>query len=311
MDWLASAEEELFADAPSSGGDERPVALAAGRDPRLKRPDETDIDYWVRRTTEENPLPLSSTIPPQASTRSLSTPSKPIPRAHSDHIIKQVLHAIRFCANSQQREKLDKINTSFDVEKYIRDMPLYTADHEEQLLYEAGSRPSPLNPGLRIDVPPCVFNEECVVRSRANLIPGFEANGGQGFVMMRAMTPAQLKTLYTTGRKPDDPFSCLCCTRYILSMLVENVGCADLQLDKNTVVQLFYNEVDTPNGYRKELMHLPNESRWDGTRRPFAKFIPGALRAEFDKKVGKWRIDQRLMRFFGPTEAGHTPGRPK
>jgi hypothetical protein len=296
VDWVDDVAESLFADTTGGGGGGGGVAAVDDVKEAYRRPGEDDTSYWVRRTTTTNPLPLTNAVPDlEATLATLNTAQRPVTAGQSDHVLKEVLRVLRLCMHpSSAKDKEASASSSEVVASHVRDMPLYTADFEDQLLVEAGRRSSPTNPGLLVDAPACSFGEECVVNTHYHLIAGLD----KGCILMSAMTPAELHTLYETGRKPKVVFPCICCIRYVQSKLVENIACGDAVLEADVVVQLFYNDVDKPNGYHRAFCHVPDGTRWDGTRRPFAMFLPALLRGEKDPVDHKWRIRQDRMRFF-------------
>jgi hypothetical protein len=252
-----------------------------------KQSSESNVAFWLRATTQHNPLPLGPQIPPQVTSASLSTAKRPV--GQSDHVLREVLRTLKLCTDNPPIRP-----STVNWEEAVKHITLFTADFEDVLLTQAGPRASPRQANLMVDLPACCFGTDCVGLTQR--IQGFN-DTTPGVILMSCMTPDELRHLYETGRKPKVPLPCLLCIRYTQGKLFENICCGDIQIHQSITTQIFYNKVDEPNGYLSQYVHVPNKSRWDGTRLPIAKFLPNLLHA-FQMKEGHWCISQERMRFF-------------
>jgi hypothetical protein len=168
-------------------------------------------------------------------------------------------------------------------------LPVLTAQHESELLAEAGIFPSRTKPGLRIDYPPCRRGDQCVGKTQD--IEGLPTGG---VVLTCLLFEEEYATLQRTGRAPVVSRSCVLCYRfhaqdYILTLRpnLKRIGGVH-----EGVLQIYRNLCDEPGGYFREAMLHPDPQRFDGFIDPIAIFCRSTLRAQLSLREGqRWRIE--------------------
>jgi hypothetical protein len=248
---------------------------------------ESPVDYFVRTTVSLNSKPFAAATELR---RAASAPSN-VSATRAKHVIETTFEGLRLCMPTN-KGVMSSSSAAADLETYDRNLPLYTAQHETELLVQAGTRPMG---HLKVTLPPCSLLDSCVGKTHASLIQGMPPGG---FVLMCAMSPDQFKTLVESNRPPSVLLPCILCMRYMQGLLVENISTGETILPMNVVIQTYKNEKDTESGYLAPLMHMPSSDPWNGLRQPVARFLPSALTAYQDPLNGLWRINQDPMRFF-------------
>ena len=286
MDWIESTSSLKAEDIMAQEVDD--LFSASNAAPVRHVPDESKhenpVDYFVRTTVSLNSKPFAAAteLRRAASAPSVSTQTR------AKHVIETTFEGLRLCMPTNK----GVVSSGVDLETYDRNLPLYTAQHETELLVQAGTRPMG---HLKVTLPPCSLLDSCVGKTHASLIQGMPPGG---FVLMCAMGPDQFKTLVESNRPPSVLLPCILCMRYMQGLLVENISTGETILPMNVVIQTYKNEKDTESGYLAPLMHMPSADRWNGLRQPVARFLPSALTAYQDPLSGLWRINQDPMRFF-------------
>ncbi len=172
-------------------------------------------------------------------------------------------------------------------------LPMYGVAHESRLLRQSGSFQLVGAEGetRAYTFPPCMQGAECITNRWPTSIPGLT----QPFVLMRAMTPEELRTLSATGAAPAGRSPCVLCHReavcqyvYHLRFLRNN---AWLRLEnEREVLQLWCNKVDCPDGYFSQCAKLPDTTQYDAILEPVMGMTYSLLRAR--RSGVQWWIDQ-------------------
>ena len=185
-----------------------------------------------------------------------------------------------------EKERLKKIRERFD------------SSFDDLVLVEAGERPSPVNPQLKINTPPCIYGENCGVMT--GCLKGFnETKGPRGCVMGTDMTPEAYQLHVTKGVVPDRT-ACLYCLRslgQLMSFNVEAMGAGTDLLPRTVIIQTFKNAVDVPGGYKKECCSHPCVKGWNGLAYPIATSKKSYYEAKINPKTGKYYLDQTPLKF--------------
>lgn len=289
MDWIESTSSLKAEDIMAQEVDDL-FSSSVSAPPVRHVPDESKhenpVDYFVRTTVSLNSKPFAAATELR---RAASVPSvSSSTQTRAKHVIETTFEGLRLCMPTNK----GVVSSSVDLETYDRNLPLYSAQHETELLVQAGTRPMG---HLKVTLPPCSLLDSCVGKTHASLIQGMPPGG---FVLMCAMSPDQFKTLVESNRPPSVLLPCILCMRYMQGLLVENISTGETILPFNVVIQTYKNEKDTESGYLAPLMHMPSADRWNGLRQPVARFLPSALTAYQDPLNGLWRINQDPMRFF-------------
>ena len=183
---------------------------------------------------------------------------------------------------------------------YIKDQS--NADFDDATLWEAGTRPSMIKPGLMIRSPPCRNGEKC--RAMVDEIDGFQdqnvARPARGVVLMIAMWKEEIIQHMATGWIPPDYKDryCLLCLRMIVFHFVRTIRSSKIKLHRRVCAQPMSN-TEGVGGYRKEFLEFPADEGWNGLAFPVAQYrLDGLVAIPPKEKTGLWHINQDKMRFY-------------
>lgn len=176
------------------------------------------------------------------------------------------------------------------AQKYVGsrllDLPLSDADHENELLVQAGMRTMP--GGMRIEVPACSLGPKCEGVSKK--IPGHPTGHVLGMYMS-----ASDWAVFKSGRAPVfERGPCLLCIR--LSVYAKII--AIRAWSKSTTVkpdygfQLFANPTSGPASYDGNQVLMPSTSTWQGISAPIVRHDRSMLKWAQNADTGLWYIDQ-------------------
>lgn len=174
----------------------------------------------------------------------------------------------------------------------------YTAQHESQLLLQAGTFDFPQQQ-LRRTFPPCRNGQQCVAHTHP---ANFDGLAGP-IVLMRAMSPEQLRRLFQTGQAPAGASPCVLCHRESLSEYVHFMRAMtaqphpQLRLDHEQageVTQLWCNPVQCATGYFHEYTLFP-VGQQEVTVAPVCEVHGWGITARRSQENGQWQLDQTQL----------------
>lgn len=192
---------------------------------------------------------------------------------------------------------------------------LFKASVESRMLVEYGQRPSPRDPSLSIESPPCMRLGLCVGMTMQ--LRGFPVGGG--CIFMARMTPEELEQHEANGSVPKRlrmnhkeqaaffesagrvaPFSysgsmCVLCSRYEYSRLFITNLASRHEQDPETIRQWCRVPIDTKDGYSSMVCWTPTSHSLSlGVSHAMPIFRHDLLEA-FKGNDGKWHVDQSRM----------------
>ena len=257
-----------------------------------------------------------SMVPVRMSTAGKSTPAfleqcKKIDEYHHN-TLKVALQVVKTSPFLKQREKSKgpaevKQITSEKMTEVYRKIPVIDFDEDQERLYFSNvTRQSPLNAQLRFTAKPCSFGNDCLAVTMAALplevdlaaLTSTRSAVPPTFVpgpLMQYYTSDELVELYTTGVSPLQSRACLVCTRFALG---NAVICADTEFagwPPSVMLQFFGNEVDRPQGYRRDICLMPDDSGFNGLYYPLAQDVHDLQCLRWDPLTRGYYIDQRAM----------------
>ena len=235
---------------------------------------------------------------PSSSSNNMTLTSKPA--FHIDPAIAALAHiskAIPYlltnvdhkASDIQKKEMVEKIHKNCD------------SSFDDSLLWEHGKRPSPLNPALMIDTPPCIYGAQCGVMT--GCLTGMdETKGPRGFIMGTYMSQDVCREHFMKGTQPERT-ACLYCLRALAMVFTKNMkadGNEDAIPDTVCIQRFTNGKVDRPGGYKKECCTLPSAKGWNGIALPLAAARKSDYVARLDKRSGKYYLDQSKMKYVVP-----------
>lgn len=158
-------------------------------------------------------------------------------------------------------ESKDVISMMMSKKAFLQ---VFTVDHENELLQEAGHFRHPLT-GEFYDFPPCKMKEECI--GRIACIRGFDTTlSGKGAVLMMYMTPEEYAHLLKTKQRPLVSRDCILdCRHHAQDAILGTRANAPLVTVEHTAAfQAYRNKCNEPGGYQRKYMLLPEMDRFEG-----------------------------------------------
>ncbi len=212
-----------------------------------------------------------STLHHQQVNQQLKHPERPWQQTLLDAAFHRLCLPSFFVANNTTTTTLTTETIVPLLRAGAQQLPILTAQHEQQLLYEAGTYR--LSDGRSITFPVCFMGRDCI----ANQYPKVAFTGQtRAFMMTAAMTPDEYTQLLQFNVKPKTIRPCVLCHRdsliqYVLHL--KSLGLASEITDPREiqsrfrwhteqpgaepVYQLWRNLVDTPGGYYKSVVREP------------------------------------------------------
>ena len=182
-------------------------------------------------------------------------------------------------------------------------VPLFTFEHESQLLKEAGTFFSPLQ-GKDITFPPCSRDSKCV--GMTEQLMGAE---GKGFVLTRAMTPEEHAHLLNTGSSPVAPGLCVLCARYTVSKALVFLRALNDQADMVASERRLLNGWRVPvgpGGYTRRKCFTPCSFGQVFVSDTFPMYGRGDLVVRREQLSGRRVVDQSALKHrIPPPSAVH------
>lgn len=196
-------------------------------------------------------------------------------------------------------EAYAQVLTTDKMEQIYAQVKLNDFDYEQELMFFATRRRSPLNPNLWFTPPPCMLKQNCLSIAAGQLVMDtagrpLDAPEFRPMPMMRFCTRQELNTMYTTGVVPRGEMACIRCLRYTL-------GCAVLSQESkggwppSVLLQFFGNKVDGPQGYDRKYCMMPSATGFNGLYLPLAQEYDNLLRIRWDPETQGDFVDQSAL----------------
>jgi len=169
-----------------------------------------------------------------------------------------------------------------------RDLPIFTREHENQLLVQAHKVSLPS--GRVTDMRRCLFEDQCI--GMQTNFPGHTESGG--IVLREALTPVELAQFEQTGALPEKRRPCILCSRKAMTMMFL-MSESEQRLDgiRNRILNWYINPRDCEMGYRGEHMVPPEGSRgWHCMCGSVCMVVLHKMRIVQDEETSVWRVTQ-------------------
>jgi hypothetical protein len=178
-------------------------------------------------------------------------------------------------------------------------LPILAAAFQQTLLIPAEEK------GLRCRNGPDCLGLDSTIGTRPTTL----ASQCGGFVLSALRTPHEIECRYI----PKPPRPCLLCYRSALlsySVFVSSLSHDAFSIDvqKDTCLQLFQSQIDTPDGFQSENFHQVNHERYNGIRFPFVRPCLTLLVWCYDENKGTWKLSQRALEFSAKVGLGVVVG---
>lgn len=182
---------------------------------------------------------------------------------------------------------------NLDADAHLSHLRLSTPEHESRLMVQAGERPSPADPSLIIDSPPCINEKDCICL-HWDFGPGTSED--TRFVMMSYLTPSEYESHIKRAEQPALRRPCILCMRYIVAECYFNTRCDNITFThpRDAIVQMTYCRVDEIGGYKKECCLHPESKPYNGLIAPTPGFYANLLLTKKDRH-GRFYVDQSRM----------------
>jgi hypothetical protein len=183
----------------------------------------------------------------------------------------------------------------------FRELIISDADHESELLYEAGPRLFSGSTSMRL-VPPCSSGSKCIgCKKSLRVVPRKNQLGSgsswAGGVLGIYLTPEEKERLIRQGIAPgEEQRLCVLCerARVMETQVAIMAGYDTTKIDPKFIVQMYRNPSDGPGAYNEEDLLRPDPgNKWCGMSEPVVMLNLSKLYWEYNEAQGMWRVDQR------------------
>jgi hypothetical protein len=184
-----------------------------------------------------------------------------------------------------------------------------TYQFEQQLLYFATERESPLRSGFKFKPRACLNGEKCIANASSHLPLRYTVvlTDGSAYVveppesitftpgpLMQFYTPQQLHELYTTGVSPVENTYCLRCMRYVFCDLALYAQGTAESWGPSSVIQSFANTIGGQTGYARDVCLMPSTNGvYNGLVQPLVQDRDSRLFVNWDPITKGFFVDQR------------------
>ncbi len=201
-------------------------------------------------------------------------------------------------------QPLDQAIVCERIRQGFLDIPTLRSEYESKLLVQAG--PMPLRDGTILQLPPCMFGNECFGTLEWTNIQGLT----EPITLMQAMLPADFAILTRDRTQPSYKWPCVLCHRKMPTEAVQYFRHLD-EVDKSRVLpvnttrtfvcrenpdeihQLWRNLENVEGGYYSERIFKANPR--EGVFAPLVENNVAALVATKQPSSGRWVINQNAL----------------
>ncbi len=226
---------------------------------------------------------------------------------------KRIAAPVFFMANNPAQQ-MDQKFVCQQLRQGFLDIPTLLADYESRLLVQSG--PMPLPDGSFLQLPHCMFGNECFGTLEWTNIRGLT----EAITLMQAMLPADFQALVQQRKQPSYKWPCVLCHRKMPTEAVQYFRHLD-EVDKSRpppvlqrssrvfvtrenpdeIHQLWRNLENVQGGYFSERIFKANPS--EGIFAPLVENNVAALVARKQTGTGRWVIDQSALVWKPPVIA--------